>query len=58
MEKAELKEAILKSDYDIPEEEVDQIIKNLDQAKNGVINYSEFLSATIDLNSFLTQGKL
>jgi calcium-dependent protein kinase len=27
-------------------------------ANNGVINYSEFLSATIDINSLLTQGKL
>jgi calcium-dependent protein kinase len=54
LEKHELKEAIQKSDYDIPEAEIDEIIKNLDLAKNGVINYSEFLSATVDLNSILT----
>lgn len=54
LEKGELKEAIIKSDYDIPEAEINEIIKNLDLAKNGVINYSEFLSATIDINSFLT----
>jgi calcium-dependent protein kinase len=53
-----LKEAIMNSEYDIPEQEIDEIIKNLDLAKNGVINYSEFLSATIDINSILTQQKV
>jgi len=53
-----LKEAIQKSEYDIPEKEIDDIIKNLDLAKNGVINYSEFLSATVDLNSILTNQKV
>ena len=48
----------MKSEYDIPEKEIDEIIKNLDLAKNGVINYSEFLSATIDLNQILTQAKI
>ena len=38
--------------------EIDEIIENLDLAKNGVINYSEFLSATIDLQQFMTKGKL
>ena len=48
----------MNSEYDIPEAEIDEIIKNLDLAKNGVINYSEFLSATIDINSILTQQKV
>ena len=58
LEKNELKEAIQKSSFDMPEQEIDEIIKNLDLAKNGVINYSEFLSATIDINSILTQQKM
>lgn len=58
LEKEELKEAIQKSNYAISEDEIDDIIKNLDLANNGVINYTEFLSATIDLNSILTQTKL
>ena len=45
-----MKEAIQKSDYTMSDKEIDEIINNLDLAKNGVINYSEFLSATIDLN--------
>ena len=34
------------------------MIKEVDYHGNGKINYSEFLSATIDLKSFLTQQKL
>lgn len=44
----------MKSDYHIEENEIDDIIKNLDLAKNNVINYTEFLSATIDINCLLT----
>ena len=48
----------MNSEYNIPEAEIDEIIKNLDLAKNGVINYSEFLSGTMDINSILTQQKV
>lgn len=34
------------------------MVDNLDRAKNQKINFSEFLSATIDLNSFLTEDRI
>jgi Ca2+-binding EF-hand superfamily protein len=40
------------------DKEISDLIKNLDYQANGKINYSEFLSATIDLDEFLTEQKL
>lgn len=34
------------------------MIKEVDYHGNGKINYSEFLSATIDIRSFLTEQKV
>lgn len=34
------------------------MVDQLDRAKNGKINFSEFLSATIDLNTFLTEERV
>ena len=50
LEKNELRDAINNSHYAIEGSEVDDIVNQLDLAQNGKINYSEFLSATIDLN--------
>ena len=50
LEKNELRDAINNSHYEIEGSEVDDIVNQLDLAQNGKINYSEFLSATIDLN--------
>ena len=50
LEKNELRDAIQNSHYAIEAGEIDDIVNQLDLAKNGKINYSEFLSATIDLN--------
>jgi Ca2+-binding EF-hand superfamily protein len=35
--------------------EVDKIIENVDYDKNGLINYTEFLSATLNTKNFLTE---
>ena len=37
---------------------VDNIICELDYQGNGMINYSEFLAATVDLDKFADDGKL
>lgn len=54
----ELKAAINSSDIQIPEEEVNKIISEVDYFGNGKINYSEFLVATLDVKSFLDDNKL
>lgn len=53
LEKA-LKNSNIKLDYD----EIDQIIKELDYDGNEMINYSEFLAATISIKKILTHEKL
>jgi calcium-dependent protein kinase len=55
---SELSEAIKKMDFDIPEEEINHIIKEIDYAGNGMVNYSEFLAATISVKSILTHEKI
>ena len=38
--------------------EINDIIENLDYAKNQKINYSEFIAATINVSEFLTDEKI
>ena len=40
------------------EKDVDEIIHQLDYQQNHKINYTEFMSATIDVSKFLTEEKL
>ena len=42
----------------ISQSEIESIIKEVDYRGNGRINYSEFLSATIEVDKFLTDKKL
>jgi len=49
---AEVKQAF--KDASIPSEDVDRIFRTLDTNGDGLINYSEFLAATIDRNKALT----
>lgn len=51
---AELEEALRSTGQTLNPTEIAQIVKNVDYAGNGKINYSEFLSATIELNRVLT----
>ena len=39
-------------------EEVQKIIHNIDDTGNGMINYSEFLAASIPIKKFMTEEKL
>ena len=54
----ELKDAIQKSDMNIPKEKIDSIINQVDYHGNRKINYSEFLMATLDVKAFLDDSKL
>ena len=59
IERDQLFNAIKESkDNDYDDAKIDSMIDNLDRAKNKKINFSEFLSATIDLNSFLTEDRI
>ena len=40
------------------DQEVEDIINQMDFTGNHMINYSEFLAATIDIKHFLTDSKL
>ena len=52
-------ESVLKQDNNgIPNEEVERIIKEVDYQGNKKINYSEFIAATIDVQTVLTHERL
>ena len=55
---AELKDCLKSQSVKVTEKEVNDIIKQVDYQQNSKINYSEFLSATINLNNFLDEQKL
>ena len=52
---SELTEIIKKCDLNISKSDIDEMINEVDYHGNGKINYSEFLSATIDIKKFLTK---
>ena len=59
MESNELKEALRSHDHvDVPDEEIDEIIAELDYNKNGKINFTDFIAATVDIRKLLTPEKL
>ena len=53
---AEVKQAF--KDANIPSDDVDKIFKSLDTNGDGLINYSEFLAATVDRKKALTMQNL
>ena len=55
---AELKQAIKKSQINIPDTEIDRIINEVDYHGNNKINYTEFIIATMDVKSFLDESNL
>ena len=54
----ELKHAIKASDINIPDDQIEKIIDEVDYFGNKKINYTEFLVATLDVKSFLDDNKL
>ena len=59
IEKNELMEAISKSNHHdgLSPEDAQDIVNQLDLAKNQKINYSEFLTATINVDQYLTDKR-
>jgi len=56
LSKEELRQGIGESQ--LGDKEIDEIFRRLDIDKSGLIDYSEFLYAAIDINSLLTDEKL
>jgi calcium-dependent protein kinase len=42
----------------ITDDQINKIISEVDEHKNGKINYSEFLAATVSIKKFMTEEKL
>ena len=58
MEARELQEAILGASLQMSPEDVKRMVDELDFADNKRINYSEFLSATINVKDYLDDDRL
>lgn len=54
----ELSEALKKSELNIPQSQIDAIIKEIDNAENNLINYTEFLAATLTARKLLNENRL
>jgi calcium-dependent protein kinase len=54
----ELKQAIKNSNLNIPDQQIDEIIDEVDYFGNKKINYTEFIVATMDVKRFLDEEKL
>ena len=54
----ELSNAMKKSNIDIPFNEIDMIIKEIDYKGNKQINYSEFIAATLQTKKILNDSRL
>ena len=50
--------AIVDGNFGMTNEETSDLLNKLDFAQNGRINYTEFLAATINVQSYLTDEKL
>jgi len=55
---SELSQVLKKKKLSMSDTDIKSLIEEMDYHNNGMINYSEFLSATIDLKSFLTEQRL
>ena len=55
---SELHDVLIKAKINISDKEIDEVISQVDYHENKMINYSEFLAATIDVKNFLTNSRL
>jgi Ca2+-binding EF-hand superfamily protein len=58
IEISELKKIIKSTHQNISDQELLDLINEVDYNQDGTINYSEFLSATIDVKKFFTDQRL
>jgi len=54
----ELHDILLKKKMNVSDAEIHEMIDQMDYHNNKKINYSEFLAATIDVQSFLSESRL
>lgn len=54
----ELKEALIKSNITVTDEQLKSIMREVDHHGNGKIDYSEFLAATVSVKQFMTEEKM
>jgi len=54
----ELSEAMKKSNLDVPSKEISKIISEIDHKGNKMINYSEFIAATLQTKKILNNSRL
>ncbi len=54
----ELKNALVDGGLNLPQDEIDRIMKDVDFQGNGKINYSEFLAATLSVKNVLNEELL
>jgi len=52
---SELAEVLKKKQLSMSTKEIQEMIQEVDYHGNGKINYSEFLSATINVRTFMTE---
>jgi Ca2+-binding EF-hand superfamily protein len=52
---SELSAYLQANDVKLSSKEISELIKEIDYQGNGKINYSEFLTATIDVEKYLTE---
>lgn len=55
---SELSQVLKSKKLQMSDNDVKGLIEEMDYHNNGMINYSEFLSATVDLKKFLTDQRL
>ena len=55
---SELRDIILQQHGKVSESQINDIIQELDYIENNKINYTEFLAATIDVKTFLSESRL
>jgi calmodulin len=56
--KQNLTDAVHEANLDLDEKEISSIIEQVDYETNGTISYTEFLAATMPLQSYVTEEKL
>lgn len=54
----ELANVLRKQNLNMSSQQVEDLISEIDYHGNGMINYTEFLSATVSINKFMTEERL
>tara|TARA_B110000285_G_C15083360_1_gene594765 strand:+ start:1231 stop:1515 length:285 start_codon:yes stop_codon:yes gene_type:complete len=58
IEVSELSQAIKKANMTLSNEDINEIISQIDENGDGEINYSEFITATINTKDLLTDKRI